>query len=370
MMAIIDIMIIGCLVSAAAAIPGCFLILRRMAMMSDAISHSVLLGIVVMFLIIRTLHSPLLIVAAAATGLMTVVLTELLIASKRIKRDAAIGLIFPLFFAIAIIMINQFASGVHLDQDAVILGEIAFAPFHRWTVMGVDLGPVGAWLMGGVLVINTLFLTLFYKELMVSTFDSLLATSMGFRPRLLHYGLMGCVSLTCVAAFNVVGTILIVALIITPPASAYLLTNRLSTMVVLSVGIGCVCTVLGVGAAVVIDASIAGSMCAMAGLVFILIFLFSPEHGLIKKAYNQRRKTIQFSAMLLTIQFFNHRHPNRNPFEFSIKNLTDHMRWSESFSKKVIGYAVQNNFIVQHDAATYRLTPFGEEVAKNAIQST
>ncbi len=127
----LEIIIIGCLVASAAAIPGCFLVLRKMAMMSDAISHSVLLGIVLMFFAIKTLHSPLLIISATLAGLTTVYLTELLISSKQLKKDAAIGLIFPLFFAVAIVLINQFANNIHIDQDSVIIGEIAFTPFDR-----------------------------------------------------------------------------------------------------------------------------------------------------------------------------------------------------------------------------------------------
>ena len=182
MPAIIEIIIIGCLVASAAAIPGCFLILRRMAMMSDAISHSVLLGIVLMFFIVKELHSPWLIIAATITGLVTVALTESLIASKQMKKDAAIGLIFPLFFAIAIALISLFAGNIHLDQDAVILGEIAFAPFNRFEFNGMDLGPVGLWVMSGILLLNTLFIGFFYKELKCATFDLILLAHLGSPP--------------------------------------------------------------------------------------------------------------------------------------------------------------------------------------------
>ena len=119
----IEIILTACLVASAAAIPGTFLILRQVAMMSDAISHSILLGIVLMFFVVKNLHSPLLIIAAAITGLITVLLVELLIQSKRVKKDAAIGLIFPLFFAIGILLINRYAGQIHLDQDAVLMGR-------------------------------------------------------------------------------------------------------------------------------------------------------------------------------------------------------------------------------------------------------
>ncbi|MEK9728080.1 MAG: metal ABC transporter permease [Candidatus Margulisiibacteriota bacterium] len=369
MLASIEIMLIGCLVATAAAIPGCFLILRGMAMMSDAISHSVLLGIVIMFFIVKTLHSPLLIIAAAITGLITVALTERLIASKQMKKDAAIGLIFPLFFAIAIILISQFAGNIHLDQDAVILGEIAFAPFNRWIIGNIDLGPMGLWIMGSITLLNIGFITLFFKELKLSTFDSQLAKSLGLSPLLLHYGLMSCVSITCVGAFDIVGTILIVALIITPPASAYLLTSNLNKMIWISVFIGCSCAILGTLLAIGIDGSISGSMCSIAGIIFILVFLFAPNHGIIKKFYNQKRQKLQFSAILLTVQFLNHQAPNQNPFEYSMMNLIDHMQWSSSFAEKVISHALEKNYI-QYSSPHYRLTDYGIEVAKNAMASS
>ena len=365
----IEIILIGCLVATAAAIPGCFLILRKMAMMSDAISHSVLLGIVLMFFTIKTLHSPLLIIAATATGLMTVMLTEALISSKKMKKDAAIGLIFPLFFALAIILISKYASNIHLDQDAVILGEIAFAPFNRVIIGSIDYGPIAIWIMSIIGLMNAIFISLFYKELKIATFDPALATSLGLSPTLLHYGLMTCVSITCVGAFDSVGTILIVALIITPPATAYLLTKQLGKMIALSILIGCLSAILGTILALTIDGSIAGAVCTMAGGLFLLAFLFSPHHGIIQKFYNQKQQKLQFSSILLTIQFFNHQGHNQNNFEYSIENLIDHMGWNESFAKKIISYALEKNYIsIQNNH--YQLTSYGIEVAKNAISSS
>ncbi len=364
---IIEIILIGCLVATTAAIPGCFLILRKMAMMSDAISHSVLLGIVLMFFAIKTLHSPLLIIAATITGLVTVVFTEALISSKKMKKDAAIGFIFPLFFALAIILITQYASNIHLDQDTVILGEIAFAPFNRMVWGSIDYGPIAMWVMGIIGLINALFIGCFYKELKIATFDPALASSLGLAPSRLHYGLMACVCMTCVGAFDSVGTILIVALIVTPPATAYLLTRKLSTMILLSIIIGCLCSVLGTILALAIDGSIAGAMCTVAGTLFLLSFLFSPNHGIIHKFYTQKQQKIQFSAILLTIQFLNHQ--GEDSFEFSIENLIDHMRWSEPFAQKIISYALAKNYIKRNKKA-YELTPYGIEVAKNAMASS
>jgi manganese/zinc/iron transport system permease protein len=145
---------IAAITAAACALPGVFLVLRRMTMMSDAISHTVLLGIVIGFFLVQDLTSPLLVLGAAAVGVLTVSLVALLERTRLVKEDAAIGLVFPALFSIAVIMITRFAGNVHLDTDAVLLGEIAFAPFDRFEAFGADLGPRGMWVMGGILLIN------------------------------------------------------------------------------------------------------------------------------------------------------------------------------------------------------------------------
>jgi manganese/zinc/iron transport system permease protein len=157
-----EVQLIAVLVAAACALPGVFLVLRRMAMLSDAISHTVLLGIVLGYFITRDLASPLLFFGAAATGVLTVSLVELLNRTGLVKEDAAIGLIFPVLFSIAVILISRYAGNVHLDIDRVLLGELAFAPFDRLTVAGLDL-PRALVVGTGVLLLNLLLLGLFYK---------------------------------------------------------------------------------------------------------------------------------------------------------------------------------------------------------------
>src|SRR5215207_5999608 len=196
----IEIQAIAIVVAAACALPGVFLVLRRTAMMSDAISHTVLLGIVLTYFIVQDLASPLLIVGAAATGLLTVWLVGLLSRTRLVKEDAAIGLVFPALFSLAVIFISRFARGVHLDVDMVLLGELAFAPFDRLNVFGLDL-PRALVVMGAILLLNLAFILLFYKELKLATFDAALAATLGFAPALLHYALMALVSLTAVGAF-------------------------------------------------------------------------------------------------------------------------------------------------------------------------
>ncbi len=165
-----EIQLIASVVAAACAIPGVFLVLRRMAMMSDAISHAILLGIVLAFFVIPDISSPLLIIGAALSGVLTVSLVELLNKTRLVKEDASIGLVFPVLFSIGVILIARYAWSVHLDVHAVLLGELAFAPFDRLIIFGNDIGPKSLYVMSAILILNVIFISLFYKELKIATF--------------------------------------------------------------------------------------------------------------------------------------------------------------------------------------------------------
>jgi manganese/zinc/iron transport system permease protein len=300
-----EIQLLAVLVAAACALPGVFLVLRRTAMVSDAISHTILFGIVIGFLIVRDLESPLLMIGATLTGVLTVWLVELLTRTGRVKEDAAIGLVFPLLFSLAVILISRFAGNAHLDNDAVLLGEIGFAPFDRLTLLGLDL-PRGVWVMGGILLVNLLFIVLFYKELKLTTFDPGLAAALGFAPAALHYALMTLVSLTAVGAFDAVGAILVIALMIGPPAAAYLLTDRLPTLLALSVLIGAVSALAGYWTARVFDTTISGAMATMVGISFSLAFLFAPHRGVVAVLRQRARQRRNFAQEMLAAHLPRH----------------------------------------------------------------
>jgi len=270
----LELIVIAMMAAVACCLPGVFLVLRGVAMMSDAISHAILLGIVVMFLMIQKLHSPLLLVGATIAGIATVVCTEKIIRSKRLKQDAAIGLIFPLFFSVGVILISQYARNVHLDVDMVLVGELALAPFNRCVIAGIDCGPYALWVVSAALLLNMIFVRLFYKELVITTFDATLATMTGFSPAIFYYALMIMTSITAVATFDVVGSIMVVALMITPAATAYLLTRRVPDMLMASVFIALCSSIAGYAVAYYADVSIAGSIASMTGVFFVMGLLF------------------------------------------------------------------------------------------------
>lgn len=266
----VELIIIATLTAITCCLPGVFLVLRGVAMMSDAISHAILLGIVSMFLIVQKLDSPLLLIGAACAGVLTVLCTEMIIKSKRLKQDAAIGLIFPFFFSVGVILISQYARNVHLDVDMVLLGELAFAPFNRLIVAQIDCGPYALWIVAIALLINLFFIRIFYKELVLTTFDATLATMSGFSPTFFYYSLMILTSITAVTTFDVVGSIMVVALMITPAASAYLITLRVKDMIIVSIVFAIISALFGYILASWADVSIAGSIVSVTGFLFVL----------------------------------------------------------------------------------------------------
>jgi manganese/zinc/iron transport system permease protein len=363
----LEIQLVAVVVSVACSLAGVFLVLRRMALMSDAISHTVLLGIVLVFFLTRDIASPFLVLGAAAMGVATVGLVELLRRTRLVREDASIGLVFPALFSIAVILITRYAGSVHLDTDAVLLGEIAFSPFRRLEVGGVDLGPRSLWVMGGVLLLNVAFITLFYKELKLSTFDPGLAAALGFAPGVLHYAFMTLVSITAVGAFDAVGSILVVALMITPPATAYLLSDSLPRVLILSAVIAAAAALIGFWTAWLVDASIAGCMATAAGALFMLAFLLGPDRGVIAVVRRRQRQRWEFARLMLAIHLLHHEGAPDSASESREAHLGEHLRWQPAFARRVVREAEDDDLLIRLPDGRLELTDAGRESARTAM---
>ncbi len=358
----IEIQLIASLVAISCAIPGVFLVLRKMSLISDAISHSILPGIVIGFFITHDLSSPLLIILAAFTGVLTVVLVEFIQRTGLVKEDTAIGLIFPVLFSLGVIMISQNANDVHLDIDAVLLGELAFTPFDRFVFNATDLGPKSLWVIGSILLITLTLLIAFFKELKVSTFDAGLAAALGFSPVVIHYSLMTVASVTTVGAFDAVGAILVVALTIAPAATAYLLTKDLKRMILLSVVFGVFSAISGYWLAHFLDASIAGSIATVLGFLFFIVFLFARSTGVFSVLYKEQRQKKEVLLLTFLLHLKNH----DDLRERSIIHLNEHINWSKIQSNSVLEFAIKNNMIsIKNDVVS--LTNKGDIFADEAI---
>jgi manganese/zinc/iron transport system permease protein len=278
------IILTGSLVAASCGLLGCFLILRRMAMVGDAISHAVLPGIVIAFLVTGSRDSVPMLIGAGLLGVFTTFLIEFLHKRARVQADASIGVTFTSLFALGVILISLYAGQVDLDLDCVLYGEIAYVPLDLWiTEGGQNMGPRTVWILVVVTAVVALFVVFGYKELFLTTFDPAFASAIGFSTGLWYYLLMGAVSLTTVATFESVGAILVVAFLVAPPATAYLLTDNLKVMLVLAVLLGVGAATGGYYLAVLLDGSIAGAIATVAGLEFMLAFLWSPSQGLWRK---------------------------------------------------------------------------------------
>lgn len=260
----------GIFVSVTCSIVGVFLVLRKMSMMADAISHTVLFGIVLSFIVTQTLTGIYMFIGAALAGLLTAFLIQYL-RSNGIQEDAAIGIIFTTLFATSVLLVTLYAGDVHLDVEHVLMGEIAFVPWDTVILFGLEL-PKAIWMLGSALLINAVLFTLFYKEFKVSTFDPVFAASIGIPVVALHYLFMMMISFTTVSAFDSVGAILVIAMLIGPAATAYLLSSSLKQMLGYAIGIGVCAAVSGYYVAKWLDTAIAGMMAVMVGVIFIVVF--------------------------------------------------------------------------------------------------
>ncbi|MCA9122745.1 MAG: metal ABC transporter permease [Planctomycetaceae bacterium] len=302
------------LAAMACALPGVFLVIRRQSMMGDALAHTTLPGIVVAFLLTHWLHQSgwissatydswrhaAMFVGALLIGILSAVLTEWVQKLGRVEASAALGVVFTTLFAIGLLLIRLRADQVHIDPDCVLYGII------ETTVMdtvGDSNVPRAAVANGAVLLINALLVSLFFKELRISAFDAAIATTMGINATVMHYALMAVTAATLVSAFESVGSILVIAMLIAPAATAHLLTDRLDFLIGLSLVVAAISAFLGhllaitlpavvfasLGYPEVLDTNTAGMMAVAAGGLFVLAALFGPRYGVVSKLLNQAR---------------------------------------------------------------------------------
>lgn len=283
------IMVVGVLCATSTALLGNFLVLRRMSMLGDAVSHAVLPGLVAAFLISHSRSSLAMFVGAVIVGVLTAMFTEWIRRFGRVEESAAMGVVFTSLFALGLVMIVQ-ADHVDLDADCVLYGAIDLTPMFTFNIGAYEV-PQAAVVLSVVTLINAAFVLVCYKELKISSFDPSLAHSQGVRPAWMHYALMVLVAVTTVACFESVGNILVVAMLVVPPSAAFLLTHRLGLMIVLSVVIGAAGAILGhVGAFAIPRAfgmpstSTAGMMSVALGGLFVLALLFAPQQGLVSRS--------------------------------------------------------------------------------------
>lgn len=255
----------------ACSLPGVFVVLRRNSMLVDGISHAVFPGIVVGYALTADFHSPWLIFGAALSGLLVAVGSEWLTRTGLLTGDAPQGLIFPALFAAGVILVSGNFTNVHLDTHMVLVGDLNLASFNHVIIGGYDFGPSYMYLMLAVLVGNALFIAACYRQLKVATFDPEFAELIGIRTRWLNLALMFLVSVTVTAAFNAAGAILVIALVVAPAATAYLISERLPQLIAWTLVIAAAGALAGFQVAYRLDAATSAAMAVFYGLIFAVV---------------------------------------------------------------------------------------------------
>ncbi len=348
--------------SLACAVLGVFLVLRRLSMVSDAISHSVLLGIVIGYFVTKDIGSVLLIIGASLFGVLTTVCIELLIKSKRVTEDASVGIIFPLFFSIAVILITRYARNVHLDTEVVLIGEIILAPLHRINFLGISL-PKALVQMSLVLLINAAFIAVFYRKLKISSFDPVYAGVAGIAGTGLYYFFMALVSFTAVSAFESVGAILAIAFFISPAASAYLISKDLKITILLASVYAVVNSCIGYFLAVKFNVSMSGMCAVVSGLTFMITIAVYPG-GIITKMIRYIKNKNRFSRELLILHIDNHTGKKNALGELGYSTIREHIAWSDRKLKYVLDKLIKKGYVYRaKERGVYSLTETGKKLS-------
>jgi len=253
------------------AVLGAFLVLRKMTMVGDAISHAVLPGIAIAYLLSQSRASLPMFLGAALVGVFATVVIEILSKKWKVQSDASIGMTFTTLFALGVVLITYWSDKVDLDQECVLYGEIAFVPFNTWTMAGKSMGPIALWSSGILLLMVLVYTLVGFKGLLMSSFNEDYAAVLGIGIGAWNLSLMSMVSLATVVSFESVGAILVVALLVAPAATAYLVSSQLKRMIALSALFGFSGSLGGYLLSAALDTSIAGGIATTLGIQFAVV---------------------------------------------------------------------------------------------------
>lgn len=380
----------GALAAMSCALPGAFLVLRRQSMMGDALSHTTLPGIVIAFLATHWLERQgwisaasqggvrhvVVLVGAVVLGVFSAMMTEWVRQLGRVESSASLGVVFTSLFALGLLLVRVAAAQVHLDPECVLYGQV------ETTAVGESGMPRAARVVAVMLGLNLLLVALFYKELKICAFDPALAATLGIPARGLHYALMAVTAATVVAAFDIVGSILVIAMLITPPATAFLLAERLGPMLGLSLLLAGAAAIGGHLASIVMpplvfprlgypdveDASSAGMMAVTSGLMFFLAMLLAPRRGLVSQGVARLRLRIRIAAE--DILGLLYRGEESAPGSLAVPRLLmEHVAGGGSFVRRWALRRLERTGQVAREGASVHLTEEGRRVASRLVRA-
>lgn len=339
--------------SFACGILGPFLVSRRLSMIADALSHSVLLGIVLAYAVVRQLDSPWLMIGAALFGILTVAAIEVLSESGLIRHEDALGIVFPVFFSLAVIIITRYFRNTHLDIDMVLMGNPLFAPFIK--LFGFPKAMVQMLVM---FVVNAVFIAIHYEDLKVSTFDPEFAQLQGLKTKRLYYELMFLTSMTAVLAFDSVGAILVVSMFVTPAACAILVTKRLSVTILVTLVFGFANALAGYTAGMRWNVSVSG-LCSVSGLLALILVSLFRRQGILRAFLQRLTGKEQMKRDLLLIHLYHHRDDH---VEQGFDTLHAHLNWPAEETKKRVDRLTRKNLIIKdREKRFYYLSEEGKQ---------
>lgn len=353
-----EVLLVLIITAMACAIPGVFLVLKGLSMITDAISHSVLLGIVLAFFLTGDLQSPLLLAGASIFGVLTGACIEYLSSAAGLSKDSSVGIVFPLFFSTGVILISKFARNAHLDMDMVLMGEVILSPFRRFQLGPINV-PYSFALEFLVLLGNVIFLLVFFRQLKISTFDEDFAKMAGIALVPLYYGFMAMVSLTAVSAFDSVGAMLSISFLIAPAASACLLTKDLKSAILLSLVYALINSCAGFALALRMNISISGTCAAMSGLTFLGTLLLYPQ-GLLGKALTRIKNKVIFGREMLIFHMKHHAASENQSIETGFTSMPYHVDWQDLKLQLYLRPLIKKGYVFKNiPAGRYELTKKG-----------
>lgn len=372
------IVVTGAIVAAACALPGCFLVLRKQSMMGDAISHAVLPGLALAYMVTHSRASFAMFAGAAIVGLLTAFFTEAVHRIGKVEQNASMGVVFTSLFALGLVLIERSASHVDLDTNCVLYGALELVALEPVRIGAWEV-PLAALSGAIVLLLNGLFVCVCYKELRIATFDPDLATTMGINATLLHYLLMTLVAVTVVACFEAVGSILVIAMLVVPAACAQLLTHRLATMLLLSVLIGCASALVGHLAAVMVphafgapSTSSQGMMAVAAGLILLGCVVLAPQQGLLSRAWQRVRLARRIAAEDILGIMYRLESPVARGASVTLPDMSNILQMSGGVGP--LGFRLALRELIragklEPEGGNFRLTERGRSQAANIIRS-
>jgi len=331
---------------------GTFIMLRRLSLIGDALAHAVLPGVVIGFMVAG--KNPLsLFIGALAAGILTSVLISFVERNSKIKEDTSIGIIFTGAFALGILLVSQLKQ-VHIDLSSYLFGD----------VLGVSDSDLILSSMITLFII--LSVILFFKQLLVTSFDPTMAHIIGISAGVVHYFLMTLLSMSIVAGLQSVGVILIIAMLITPPATAFLLTDKLKYLLILSCLFGIVSSVTGLYLSYHLNFASGASIVLVAVFFFALAFLFSPKEGIVNKYF--RRKENSNLNMIEDIIKFIHRSEKPVIKQNVMSDISKELGIKESRVKVLLNKIVKLG-LLNFANGGYTLSEKGNKLALRLVRS-